>query len=139
MVSKKRFITGWVLSSLVVLLLIGPSAMGKFTEWEGKEKMLEHLGFTADLLFKIGVLEVALAVVYLIPRTSFLGAILLTGYLGGATVTHVRVAEPFVMPVIIGIVMWIGCGLRIPGIFQLALGSGSDCCRTSAKTVDAAG
>lgn len=123
--SKKQRIAGWVLSCLVAVMLMGPSAMGKFTEWEGKEKMLETMGFSTDLMFKIGILEVALAVLYLIPRTSFLGAILLTGYLGGATVTHVRLNEPFFMPILIGVVMWIGCGLRRPEIFALAAGKPS--------------
>lgn len=122
MASKKQRIIGWVLSGLVAALLIGPSAMGKFTEWEGKDKMLEKMGFSTDLLFKIGILEVTLAILFLIPRTSFVGAILLTGYLGGATVTHLRIEEPFVMPVVIGVVVWIACGLRRPEIFSLAAG-----------------
>ena len=73
-------------------------------------------------MFKIGVLEAVLALLYLIPRTSFLGAILLTGYLGGATVTHLRIADPFFFPPIIGVLMWVGCALRRPLIFRLALG-----------------
>jgi hypothetical protein len=51
---------------------------------EGKSETFEHLGYSQDLIAKIGVLGIALAIVYLIPRTSFLGAILLTSYLGGA-------------------------------------------------------
>jgi hypothetical protein len=51
---------------------------------------------------------------YLIPRTSTLGAILLTGYLGGATATHVRVGEPFYFPVIFGALIWLGLLLREP-------------------------
>ena len=84
--------------------------------------MFAHIGFTNDLIFNIGILEVVLAVLYLIPRTSFIGAILLTGYLGGATVTHLRVGDQFLFPVIIGILMWIGLGLRYPTIFSLAMG-----------------
>ena len=116
---------GWILSGLIAILLIGPSAMEKFMEWEGKDKMFAHIGFTSDLIFKIGILEVILAVMYLIPRTAFLGAILLTGYLGGATVTHLRVGDAFIAPVIIGVVMWIGLGLRCPQIFTLAMGGSS--------------
>lgn len=122
MASKKQKIAGWVISGLVAAMLIGPSAMGKFTEWEGKEAMFAKMGFTTDLMFRIGILEVLVAVLYLIPRTAFLGAILITGYLGGAIVTHVRVQDPFIMPVIIGVVMWIGLGLRLPQIFSLASG-----------------
>ena len=122
--SKSRMrIAGWILSGIVALFLIGPSAMGKFTEWEGKQKMFEHMGFTTDLMFKIGILEVALAILFLVPRTGFLAAILLTGYLGGATVTHLRVGEPFFAPIIMGVVLWVALGLRRPEIFSLAIGS----------------
>ncbi|MGL4514351.1 MAG: DoxX family protein [Lacipirellulaceae bacterium] len=119
--SKSR-ITGWVLTALVFLLLVGPSAMSKFLDWEGKEAAFAKAGFTVELMQKIGVLEVAIALLYLIPRTSFLGSILLTGYLGGAVVTHLRVGEPWFMPVVIGVVAWIGCALRTPGVFGLTLG-----------------
>gem|GEM_PF-1560807 len=122
MASKKQRMVGWVLCGLVAAMLIGPSAMGKFMEWEGKEEAFAKMGFTTDLMFKIGVLEVVLALLLLIPRTSFLGAILLTGYLGGATVTHLRVADSFAFPIILGIVMWVGCGLRQPSIFGAAQG-----------------
>lgn len=120
--SKATLITSWVLSGLVGALLLGPSAMGKFTDWEGKQEMLTSMGMSADLLFKIGILEVVVALLYLIPRTSFLGAILLTGYLGGATLTHLRIGEPFVMPVLVGVVAWVALGLRQPSLFSLVLG-----------------
>jgi hypothetical protein len=125
--SKKQRIVGWIISGIVGLFLGGPSAIGKFVEWDGKAKMFEHIGFSTELIFQIGILEVVLAMLFVIPRTSFLGAILLTGYLGGATVTHLRVGDPFVMPIIIGIVMWIGLGLRRPEVFSLACGAGTSC------------
>lgn len=59
----------------------------------------------------------------MIPRTAFLGAILLTAYLGGATVTHVRIGDPFIAPVIIDILVWIALGLRDSTIFSLAMNS----------------
>lgn len=120
--SKKQRIAGWILSGLANVFLIGASAIPKFLEWEGKDKMFEKLGLPMDLAFKIGVLEVILAVLLVIPRTGFLGAILLTGYLGGATLTHVRVGEPFYFPIILGVVIWIALGLRHPVVFSLALG-----------------
>lgn len=122
MASKKQRVAGWIVSGIVTLFLLGPSAAGKFVEWQGKEEEFARMGFTTDVMFKIGILEVAIALLYFIPRTSFIGAILVTGYLGGATVTHVRVGEPFIMPVIIGVVAWIGCALRRPEIFSLAFG-----------------
>ena len=121
--SSKSQIAGWVLSGLVSVFLAGPSALGKFVEWEGKAKMFDHIGFTNDVIMKIGVLEIMLAILFLIPRTGFLGAILLTGYLGGATVTHVRIGDPYFMPIVIGVVMWIGMGLRRPAVFSLAIDS----------------
>ncbi len=116
----KRRIAGWVLTGLLAAVLMGPSAMSKFADWEGKSQAFEKLGFTTDLMFKIGIVEVLCAVLFLIPRTGFLGAILLTGYLGGATVTHLRVGEPFAPPVIIGILVWVALGLRRSEIFSLA-------------------
>lgn len=127
--SKKQRTAGWVLSGLLAAMLIGASASGKFTDWPKKEEMFAKLGYSTDTMFKIGIVEVAATIVFLIPRTSFLGAILLTGYLGGATATHVRVGDPFVMPIIIGVVVWIAYALRRPDVIKSAFGTG--CCRTA--------
>jgi len=120
--SKTKRIIGWVLSGLLAVMLIGLSAGGKFAEWEGKAEAFQKMGFTVDVMTKIGIVEVLVTILFLIPRTSFVGAILVTGYLGGATVTHVRVGDAFIMPIIIGVVVWIALGLRNPAIFALALG-----------------
>ena len=113
---------GWGLSILLSLFLIGPSAMGKFTEWEGKAEMFEKMGVTNELIMKIGVLEIVIAVLFIIPRTGFLGAILITVYLGGAVMTHLRLGDAFLFPVILGVLIWIALGLRHPEIFRLAFG-----------------
>jgi multidrug efflux pump subunit AcrB len=115
-------IAGWILSSLVVAFLCLGSAVGKFVEWDGKTEMFQHLGYTQELITTIGVLEIVLALLFLIPRVSFLGAILLTGYLGGAVATHVRVGDAFYFPIIIGVLFWIGLGLRQPEVFLLLTG-----------------
>jgi hypothetical protein len=60
----------------------------------------------------LGILELTCTVLYLIPQTAVLGAILLTGYLGGAIATHVRLGEGIIMHVVIGIVFWLGIYLR---------------------------
>lgn len=120
--SKKLRITGWVLSILVSLFLIGASAPGKFTEWEGKSEMFAKMGWSEDVMVKIGIVEVVIAVLFLIPRTAFIAAILLAAYLGGATATHVRVGEAFFFPIVIGVVTWIALGLRQPNVFRLAFG-----------------
>ena len=123
--SKKLRITGWILSVLIALFLIGASAMGKFTEWEGKAEMFSKMGWSEGVMFKIGVVEVAIALLFLIPRTAFVGAILLAAYLGGATATHVRLGEAFFTPIIVGVVAWVALGLRQPEVFRLAYGSGT--------------
>ncbi len=116
-------IAGWILSCLVAAFLGVGSALGKFIEWEGKAEMFDHLGYTQELITRIGILEITLAVLFLIPRTSFIGAILLTGYLGGATATHVRVGDPFIFPIIVGVLVWVALGLRRPQVWSLASGS----------------
>lgn len=72
----------------------------------------EKLGWSPDLAFPIGVVELVCTAIYLLPRTSVLGAILLTGYLGGATATHVRLGESFIPTVVFGVLLWLGLYLR---------------------------
>ncbi len=120
---KAQRITGWVLTVLVGLFMIGLSAVGKFTDFPDKEVMFKKIGIPMELSQTLGVIEVAATLLFLIPRTSFLGAILVTGYLGGAVWTHLRVGDPWYFPIIIGVVMWVALGLRKPAIFSLALGN----------------
>lgn len=120
MSAKSQRILGWVLSALLALFLIFASAASKFTDWEGKAAMFAKMGWTEDVMFRIGLVEVAVAILFLIPRTSFIGAILLTAYLGGAVATHVRVLDPFFIPIAIGVLVWVALGLRDPRVFSLA-------------------
>lgn len=123
--SKTKTIVGWILSALVGLFLIGASGVPKFFDFPGKEEMMAHLGLPLDLLPTIGTIEIAVAVLTLIPQTAFLGAILTTGYLGGAVVTHLRVGDglfEILFPVILGVLMWTGLALRKPILFSLLLG-----------------
>ena len=122
MPSRPQRITGWVLSGLVFAFLIAASAVPKLTG-QVPADMLEHLGFTADVMKGIGILEAIVAVLYIIPRTGFLGSILLTGYLGGATCAHVRVGDPFFFPPLLGVIAWVGYALRHPTVFRLLLGN----------------
>jgi hypothetical protein len=74
------------------------------------------------LAIGLGILEIACTIVYAIPQTSVLGAILLTGYLGGAMATHVRIGEQFVPPLILGILVWGGlylCDGRLRALLPL--------------------
>lgn len=117
--SKVQHITGWVLTGLVGFFLIGASGIPKFLDWEGKTELMAKLGLPLSLLPAIGTVEILVTILYLIPRTSFLGAILVTGYLGGAILTHLRVSDPWYFPIIIGVIAWLGLALRQPLIFQL--------------------
>jgi hypothetical protein len=122
MSTKAQRITGWVLTGLVGLFVVGVSAVPKFIDWPGKEDMMSKLGIPLPLLTTIGVIEIVVTLIYLIPRTSFLGAILMTAYLGGAVFTHLRVGDQWFFPIIIGVLVWLGLGLRRPQIFRLAMG-----------------
>jgi hypothetical protein len=74
-----------------------------------------QLGYPAHLVLGLGILELACLAIYLLPRTSFLGAVLLTGYLGGAVATHVRLGSPafsVIFPILLGALLWGGLILR---------------------------
>jgi len=110
--SKKKVWAGRIISALLVLLLL-MGAVSAFMQPDNAVKGFEEFGYPRRLLPILGGVELACAILYAIPRTSVLGAILLTGYLGGATATHVRVGDPkFVVPVIVGIIVWLGLLLR---------------------------
>ena len=110
-VSKKALWAGRALSAVPVLMLL-LSATGKFMKPQAVVEGFTHLGYHESLALPLGIVELACTVIYLIPRTSILGAILLTGYLGGATATHVRIGEPFWIPVLLGVMVWAGLYLR---------------------------
>ena len=88
-VSKAALWTGRVLSTLPVLMLLVSGVM-KLAKPEGFVENFEKLGYPEHLALGIAIVELACTLIYVIPQTAVLGAILLTGYLGGATATHVR-------------------------------------------------
>jgi DoxX-like family len=110
-VSKKALWTGRVISALVVLMLTFSGVM-KLLRPAAVVDEFARLGYPDQLVLGIGILELACVLVYFVPRTAVLGAILLTGYLGGAVATHLRIGDPFVGPVIVGALVWIGLYLR---------------------------
>jgi len=117
-VSKPALWGGRVLSALPVLMLLF-SASGKFLKPPEVVEGFARLGYPESLALGLGIVEVGCTLIYLLPRTSILGAILLTGYLGGATATHVRVGDPlsvFIIPVILGVLVWGGLYLREPRV-----------------------
>lgn len=117
-VSKKMCWSGRVMSALPVLMLLMSAAM-KFMPPPDAAKGFEHLGWPMSLAAPLGVVELACTALYVIPQTSVLGAVLLTGYLGGATATHVRVGDPFFMPIVLGVLIWGGLFLRDPRVRAL--------------------
>ncbi len=110
--SPKVLWTGRVLSTLPVLMLIMSGAMKLSGSTQVVEFFVGKFGYPQSTLLWIGVLELACTLLYLIPRTAVLGAILLTGYLGGAIATHVRVSDAFLGPLVLGVLVWAGLYLR---------------------------
>jgi hypothetical protein len=125
MTTKTKQIIGWLLTGLVGLFMIGASGVPKFFDFPGKSEMMAKMGIPLDLLPTLGVLEITVTLIYLIQRTSFLGAILMTGYLGGAVFTHLRIGDPWYFPIIVGVLAWLGLALRHPFVLQMALGTQS--------------
>jgi hypothetical protein len=110
--SKKRLWVGRIISALPVLLLLFSGVM-KLMKPAPVVEGFAHFGYPERLIFAIGILELACTIVYAIPRTSVLGAILVTGYLGGATATNVRIGDPlFFAPAILGVLVWGGLFFR---------------------------
>jgi hypothetical protein len=109
---SKRLWAGRIISALPVLWLRFSGTM-KLLKAPAVIEGMAHYGYPERLILYIGVLEVEWAIVYLIPRTAILGAILMTGYLGGAAATNVRVGDPsFIGPVLARVFVWAGLYLR---------------------------
>jgi hypothetical protein len=109
--SKASVWTGRILSSLAILLFLFTGSLSLLKPAVAAQGFA-HYGYPGGDLARIAVVEIACALVYAIPPTSVLGAILLTGYLGGAVATHVRVGEPPYLAMVVGIVVWVGVFLR---------------------------
>ncbi len=112
-VSKTALWTGRVVSALPVLMLLLSATM-KLAKPDPEG--FAHLGYDANLALTLGILELGSTVIYLIPQTAVLGAILLTGYLGGAVASHLRIGETGTAfaPFIFGVLVWLGLYLRDP-------------------------
>lgn len=113
-VSKTNLWIGRIVSGLPVLFLLLDGAM-KLVKPAVVVDATVKLGYSESTIIPIGLVLIICTILYLIPATSVLGAVLLTGYLGGAVATHVRAGEgvfPIVFPVIFGILLWLGLYLR---------------------------
>jgi hypothetical protein len=114
--SRKLFWTGAVISGLMGLLFIASAAAKVLVP---PDPRLNDMGLSVSMLVPLAILEALCAVIYLVPRTSVLGAILLTGYMGGAIMTHWRVGDPFIVQLALGVLVWLGVYLREPRLWPL--------------------
>jgi hypothetical protein len=110
--SNKLLWSGRILSALVALFLLVDGVL-KLVRFAPYVEGTVGLGYPDSLVAPIGLIVAVCTVVYVIPRTAVLGAILLTGYLGGAVATHVRAGDPnFFFPLTFGVLVWLGLFLR---------------------------
>jgi len=110
--------TGRVIAVLAALVFL----MSAFMKFKGGAEVMEgmaHLGLPTELVRPLAILETACVLVYLVPVTSVLGAFLLTGYLGGAICTHLRVGDPVVFHIVLGVLVWLGVYLREERLWRL--------------------
>ncbi|MFI5302368.1 MAG: DoxX family protein [Polyangiales bacterium] len=110
--SKSMSWAGRVVSALPVLVLVASAIMKLSHNPTAVAGLTGKYGYPEGAIAVIGTVELLCAVIYLVPLTSVLGAVLLTGYLGGAVATHVRAGEPFAIPVVVGVLVWAGLFLR---------------------------
>lgn len=117
--------TGWVMSALVTLFLLGASAAPKLINSPLALEPMEVVGWPAKYLLLIGIIEVICAVLYIIPRTALLGAVLMTGLLGAALAANLRVDNPLfshtLFSIYLGVFAWVALWLREPKIRNLFL------------------
>lgn len=112
LVSKKALWIGRVISGLIVILMLFASVV-KLLKTASVVQGFAQYGYPNSLIVVIGIIELICAVVYLVPQSSILGAILMTGLLGGATATNLRVGNPsWIAPVVVGVLTWGGLYLR---------------------------
>lgn len=115
---KAAVIGGWILGVLVGGML-AMSAVMKFSGSPELAEGLAHAGWPAAYAPRLGVVELASVVLYFVPPTAVLGAVLITGYMGGAIATHARLGEPFGLQIMFGVVAWLGVWLRDPRLRRL--------------------
>ncbi len=116
--SPKAILAGRIISGLAMLPFI-PSFVMKFMGGPQMVEGMVHLGWQEVSVTILGIVELASVLLYLIPQTVFLGAILLTGYVGGIIAAHVRIGEPIIIPIVLGILIWGGLFLREPRLQAL--------------------
>jgi hypothetical protein len=120
---RRAIWAGRVVSALPPLMMAMSATFKLVGALTGGKEMMDNwvaFGYPPTALLPSGVVELACAIVYVIPRTSVLGAVLVTGYLGGAVATHVRMSQGvWIAPFILGALAWLGLYLRDPRIRAL--------------------
>ncbi len=114
--SKAMTWTGWVITALIGLMMAASGIMKLVNPPQLAEQFTGKFGYPGDVTLWIGLAEISCAILYVFPPTAILGSVLLTGYLGGAIATHVRIHDSFLAPAIIGIFVWLGVFLRDPRV-----------------------
>jgi hypothetical protein len=108
--------TGWIMTGLFALFMLGASIAPKFGGAQAAVESMQVLGWPARYLILIGSMELALVVLFVIPRTSFIGAVLMTALLGGAIASNLRAGSPLfshtLFGVYMGVFMWTSLWLR---------------------------
>lgn len=107
--------TGWALTGIAVLFLTFDTVL-KLAQLTPAVEGTVALGYPAHLVLVIGVIELVCLALYVVPATSVFGAVMLTGYLGGAIATHVRIGSPLpshtLFPIYVALLVWGGLYLR---------------------------
>ncbi|MBX5438678.1 MAG: DoxX family protein [Thermoflavifilum sp.] len=113
--TKAQLVWGWIISGIIILFCLF-DVLGKFMKPEAVVKGTIAMGYPESTITPIGAILLICTLLYAIPSTSLLGAVLLTGYLGGAVASNLRMEAPLfsqtLVPVYFGIVAWIGVYLR---------------------------
>ena len=113
--SKTTLIVGWIISGLMILFFLW-DAYGKFSQPEIVVKSTMGLGYPQSCLTTLAIILLICTVLYALPTTAFWGAVLLTGYLGGAVASNMRISTPVfshtLFPVYFGVLIWLGLYLR---------------------------
>jgi hypothetical protein len=110
---------GRILSALPVLVMLFSAFLKFRAPPEVVKAFTGQFGYPQQTLMPLGIVELSCAVLYAIPQTAVLGAVLMTGYLGGAVATHARISDVWIPPAVLGVLAWVGLYLREPRLREL--------------------
>lgn len=115
--NKTKKIIGWTLSA-IVLLLMAASAIDKISGSQHSLEMTRSFGITPAVYRLLGMVELASAVLFIIPRTGVFGVLLLSSYLGGAIATHLQHGQSVIFPAGIEALLWLAALIRLPRLWE---------------------